>query len=75
MPRLYDLTREKPPALVDERINTKGEIRKPLDPADAERVVSSLPAEGVAAIAVSGPAGGVVGAQALARTMSWAASG
>ncbi|MFQ6017478.1 MAG: hydantoinase/oxoprolinase family protein [Kiloniellaceae bacterium] len=60
MPRLYDLTWEKPAPLVerylrivvDERVNTRGEIRKPLDPADAERAVERLLAEGVEAISV-----------------------
>src|SRR5215472_11631290 len=48
MPRLYDLTWEKPPDLVerylrvvvDERVSSKGEIEKRLDPADAERAVN-----------------------------------
>lgn len=60
MPRLYDLTWEKPPplverylrAVVDERINARGEIDRKLDPADAERAVDKLLAEGVEAIAV-----------------------
>ena len=60
MPRLYDLTWEKPPPLVerylrvvvDERINAKGRIDKALDPVDAERAVDKLVAEGVEAIAV-----------------------
>ncbi len=60
MPRLYDIAWEKPPPLVerylrlvvDERINTRGEIRRPLDEADAERAVDALLAEGVEAIAV-----------------------
>jgi len=60
MPRLYDITWEKPVPLVerylrvvvDERINARGEILKPLDPADAESAVNKLLAEGVEAIAV-----------------------
>lgn len=60
MPRLYDLTWQKPPPLVerrlrvvvDERVNVHGAIERPLDPADAERAVDRLLAEGVEAIAV-----------------------
>ena len=60
MPRLYDLTWQKPPPLVErylrvvveERINADGEVEQPLDPADAERAVEALLAEGVEAIAV-----------------------
>jgi N-methylhydantoinase A len=60
MPRLYDLTWQKPPPLVErylrvvveERINANGEVEQPLDPADAERAVEALLAEGVEAIAV-----------------------
>ena len=60
MPRLYDLAWTKPPALVerylrkvvDERIDHRGHIERPLDPADAERAVDALLAEGVEAIAV-----------------------
>ncbi|MFQ5971709.1 MAG: hydantoinase/oxoprolinase family protein [Alphaproteobacteria bacterium] len=60
MPRLYDITWEKPAPLVerylrvvvDERIDTRGTIEKVLDPADAERAVDKLLAEGVKAIAV-----------------------
>ena len=60
MPRLYDLRWEKPPPLierylrttVDERIDTHGRIQKALDPADAERAVKQLLAEGVEAIAI-----------------------
>jgi N-methylhydantoinase A len=60
MPRLYDLTWQKPPPLVerylrvvvDERINVHGGIERPLDPADAERAVEKLLAEGVETIAV-----------------------
>jgi N-methylhydantoinase A len=60
MPRLYDIGWTKPPPLVerhlrvvvDERIDAKGEVIRPLDPADAERAVRHLLDEGVEAIAV-----------------------
>jgi len=60
MPRLYDLTWQKPPPLVErylrvvveERINSNGDVEQPLNPADAERAVGALLAEGVEAIAV-----------------------
>src|SRR5499426_485744 len=60
MPRLYDLTWTKPPPMVerylrkvvDERIDHRGHIERPLDPADAERAVDVLLAESVEAIAV-----------------------
>jgi len=60
MPRLYDLAWTKPAPLVerylrkvvDERIDHLGQIDRPLDPADAERTVDALLAEGVEAIAV-----------------------
>ena len=60
MPRLYDMSWSKPPPLVerylrltvDERVNVHGEIERPLDVAEAERVVDALLAEGVEAIAV-----------------------
>jgi N-methylhydantoinase A len=60
MPRLYDLTWQKPPPLVErylrvvveERINANGDVEQSLDPADAERAVDALLAEGVEAIAV-----------------------
>jgi N-methylhydantoinase A len=60
MPRLYDLTWEKPVPLVerylrvvvDERVNARGGIDRPLDPADAERAVDALLARDVEAIAV-----------------------
>ena len=60
MPRLYDMDYEKPPPLierrlrfeVDERMNGKGEIERPLDPAEVARVVDRLVAEKVEAIAV-----------------------
>jgi N-methylhydantoinase A len=61
MPRLYDLHWEKPAPLVerylrlvvDERVNTKGDIVHALDPTDAEAVVDRLLAEEVEVIAVS----------------------
>ena len=60
MPRLYDLTWTKPAPLierylrkvVDERIDYQGNVERPLDPADAERVVDALLAENVEAVAV-----------------------
>ena len=60
MPRLYDLTWEKPPALVErylrtevtERVNARGEIVTPLDPAEAERALDRLLAEGIESLAV-----------------------
>ena len=60
MPRLYDITWQKPPPLVerylrvvvDERVNVRGGIERPLDPADATQAVEKLLAEGVEAIAV-----------------------
>jgi N-methylhydantoinase A len=60
MPRLYDLRWEKPPPLVprylrmtvDERVDARGRVEKPLDPADAGRAVDRLLREDVDAIAV-----------------------
>jgi N-methylhydantoinase A len=60
MPRLYDLTWQKPPPLVerylrvtvDERMNIQGGIERGLDRVDAEAAVDKLLAEGVEAIAV-----------------------
>jgi N-methylhydantoinase A len=60
MPRLYDLAWEKPAPLVErflraevtERVSAGGEIRVPLDPAEAGRVLDGLLAEGVEALAV-----------------------
>jgi N-methylhydantoinase A len=60
MPRLYDLAWTKPPPLVerylrkvvDERIDHRGQVQRPLDPADAERAVDALIAEDVEVIAV-----------------------
>ena len=61
MPRLYDLNWEKPAPLVerylrlvvDERVNTKGEILNELDRGEAETVVDRLLEEDVEVIAVS----------------------
>jgi N-methylhydantoinase A len=60
MPRLYDLSWTKPPPLVerylrvevDERINAKGEVERPLAEAVAARAIQKLADEGVEAIAV-----------------------
>ena len=60
MPSLYDLTWNKPPPLVerylrrvvDERISSRGEVVKALDPDDARSQVRALLEEGVDAIAV-----------------------
>ena len=60
MPRLYDLAWEKPPPLVerylrrvvDERVDTRGEVQTALDIDDARAAVDRLLAEGVEAIAV-----------------------
>ena len=60
MPRLYDLTWEKPPPLVerylrvtvDERVNAAGEVVRPLDRDDARRALRRLLDEGVDAIAI-----------------------
>ena len=60
MPRLYDLTWEKPPPLVerylrvvvDERVNAAGEVVRPLARDDARRAVRRLLHEGVEAIAI-----------------------
>ena len=60
MPRLYDIGWMKPAPLVerylrkvvDERIDHRGIVERPLDPADAERAVDALLNEGVEAIAV-----------------------
>jgi len=60
MPRLYDLAWAKPPPLVerhlrvevDERINAKGEVERPLSESDAARAIEKLLDEGVEAIAV-----------------------
>ncbi|HXU91827.1 MAG TPA: hydantoinase/oxoprolinase family protein [Methylomirabilota bacterium] len=60
MPKLYDLGWEKPVTLVerylrlevDERVDAHGEIVKPLDPAEVERVLDRLLAEKIEALAV-----------------------
>jgi N-methylhydantoinase A len=60
MPRLYDLSWTKPPPLVerhlrvevDERINAKGEVERPLAEADVARAIEKLQGEDVEAIAV-----------------------
>jgi N-methylhydantoinase A len=60
MPRLYDIAWQKPPPLVerylrvvvDERMDHRGDVVRPLDPADAERAVRHLLGHGVQAIAV-----------------------
>jgi len=60
MPRLYDLSWTKPPPLVerhlrvevDERINAKGEVERPLSEVDAARAIEKLVGQGVEAIAV-----------------------
>src|SRR5207253_3221065 len=60
MPKLYDLSWEKPPTLVerylrlevDERVDARGEIERPLDPAEVERVLDRLLAEKIEALAV-----------------------
>ena len=54
MPRLYDMTWQKPPVLVprylrvtvDERLDAAGRVQRPLAPADAERAVRRLLDEG-----------------------------
>ena len=60
MPKLYDLTWEKPVPLierylrleVDERVDARGLIEKPLDPVEVERVLDHLRAEKIEALAV-----------------------
>src|SRR6266853_355105 len=60
MPRLYDMSWTKPPALVErrlrtevaERVNAEGGVDRPLDEASVERAVQFLNGEGVEAIAV-----------------------
>jgi N-methylhydantoinase A len=60
MPRLYDMTWTKPPQLVerylrvevDERVNAKGEVERPLARAEIARAVEELMAQDVEAIAV-----------------------
>jgi N-methylhydantoinase A len=61
MPRLYDLTWDKPPTIVerrlrqevDERIDVRGAIQRPLDDADVERVLDRLLGEKIEALVVS----------------------
>ena len=60
MPRLYDLQWEKPIPLIErylrhtvkERVDSEGNVKNALDPAEAERVVQTLLDEKVEAIAV-----------------------
>ena len=60
MPRLYDLTWDKPPPLVerylrmvvDERVDARGNVKKALTQEDADAAVERLLGEGVEAIAV-----------------------
>ena len=60
MPRLYDIAWQKPPPLVerflrtvvDERIDSKGQVQGVLDPEDAQRALDYLISEGVESIAV-----------------------
>jgi N-methylhydantoinase A len=60
MPRLYDLSWTKPPPLVerhlrvevDERVNARGDIERPLSEADAARAIEKLVDQGVEAVAV-----------------------
>ncbi|MGA0593610.1 hydantoinase/oxoprolinase family protein [Enterovirga sp. CN4-39] len=60
MPALYDIRFRKPPALVPrrlryevpERIDASGKVERPLDEAEAERVVEAALASGVDTIAV-----------------------
>ncbi len=60
MPRLYDLTWEKPPPLVEralrqevtERIDAQGAVQTPLDLGEVEQALARLRGEGVTALAV-----------------------
>lgn len=60
MPRLYDISWEKPDPLaerylrleVDERVDHRGRVVKPLDPEEARRVVRELLTRGAESIAV-----------------------
>jgi N-methylhydantoinase A len=60
MPRLYDITWQKPPMLVErhlrtelgERINAKGEILEPLNEFEVRRALEMLRHEGIEALAV-----------------------
>ncbi|MFQ6110737.1 MAG: hydantoinase/oxoprolinase family protein [Nitrospinota bacterium] len=60
MPKLYDLTWEKPPPLVerhlrlevDERVGSRGEVLRPLDEESALRATRRLLKEGVESVAI-----------------------
>jgi N-methylhydantoinase A len=60
MPRLYDLTWDKPPTLVerrlrqevDERIDVRGVVQRPLDDGDVERALERLLGDKIEALAV-----------------------
>src|SRR3954447_7470501 len=60
MPRLYDMSWTKPPPLVerrlrvevDERVNARGGVDRPLDDESVERAIRFLVGEGVEAIAI-----------------------
>jgi N-methylhydantoinase A len=60
MPRLYDLSWDKPAPLVErylrrevtERIDAQGTVETPLDPAEVEEVLAGLVREGIEALAV-----------------------
>src|SRR5215468_4653687 len=60
MPRLYDLTWEKPPTLVErrlrmevsERIDVRGAVQQPLDETDVERALDRLLAQRIDALSV-----------------------
>ena len=60
MPRLYDLTWEKPPTLVErylrmevtERIDARGQVQQRLDEAEVERALDRLLGQGIEALAV-----------------------
>jgi N-methylhydantoinase A len=60
MPRLYDLTWDKPPMLierrlrfeVDERLTVRGDVQKALDDAEVERIADTLVAEQIESVAV-----------------------
>ena len=60
MPRLYDLSWEKPPPLVEralrrevaERIDAHGQVETPLDPAEVEQVLTRLRSEEIEVLAV-----------------------
>lgn len=61
MPRLYDLFWEKPPPLVprhlrlevDERVDGRGQVARPLDPAQALAAAERLVGEGVESLAIA----------------------